>query len=41
MTLETNLEAAGLSGLRKSFGQWLASNGIGREAIVFAKRTSV
>ena len=39
MTFETNLEAAGLSGLRKDFGRWLASKGIGREAVVFATRT--
>lgn len=40
MSFESNLEAAGLSSLRRDFGQWLASRGIGREAIVFAKRVS-
>ena len=38
MAFESNLERAGLSDLRRQFAQWLASNGIGREAIVFAKR---
>jgi len=40
MTLESNLEAAGLSALRRDFGRWLASNGIGRTAIVFARNPS-
>jgi len=39
MTFETNLEAAGLSDLRQDFSRWLASKGIGREAIVFAIKT--
>jgi SAM-dependent methyltransferase len=39
MTFEANLEAAGLSDLRQSFGRWLATQQIGREAIVFAKTT--
>ena len=38
MIFEANLEAAGLSDLRREFGRWLASQGIGREAIVFATR---
>ena len=37
--LEMNLESAGLSDVRRSFGRWLASQGIGREAIVYAKRS--
>jgi len=40
MTFESNLEAAGLTDLREGFSRWLASQGIGREAIVFARRTS-
>ena len=40
MTFESNLEAAGLSELRRAFSGWLASQGIGREAIVFAKKQS-
>ena len=40
MTLEANLEAAGLSALRRDFGRWLASHGIGRTAIVFARNPS-
>lgn len=40
MHFETNLEAAGLSDLRRDFSRWLASRGIGREAVVFAKRTA-
>jgi hypothetical protein len=38
MTFENNLEHSGLADLRKDFGRWLASKGIGREAIVFATR---
>lgn len=38
MTFEANLEHSGLADLRKDFGRWLASKGIGREAVVFAKR---
>ena len=40
MTFESNLEVAGLTDLREGFSRWLASQGIGREAIVFARRTS-
>lgn len=36
MALERNLEAVGLSNLRRGFSRWLASEGIGREAIVYA-----
>lgn len=38
MALESNLEASGLTTLRRAFGQWLALNGIGRTAIVFSKK---
>jgi SAM-dependent methyltransferase len=38
MQLESNLEAAGLSEVRRDFSRWLASKGIGREAIVFARK---
>jgi SAM-dependent methyltransferase len=38
MQLEMNLEAAGLGKLRRSFSAWLAEQGIGREAIVFAAK---
>ena len=40
MAFESNLEAAGLSDLRRDFGRWLASKGIGRTAIVFARKTA-
>jgi len=36
MVLERNLEAAGLTQVRRGFSRWLASQGIGREAIVYA-----
>ena len=36
MELEKNLEAGGLTHIRRSFSRWLASQGIGREAIVYA-----
>jgi SAM-dependent methyltransferase len=38
MALESTLEAAGLGALRQSFGRWLAAEGIGREAVVYARR---
>lgn len=38
MNLETNLEAAGLGDIRREFGSWLASRGIGREAVVYARK---
>jgi SAM-dependent methyltransferase len=40
MALEKNLEAAGLTQVRRGFSRWLASQGIGREAIVYAVRSS-
>jgi SAM-dependent methyltransferase len=40
MSFESNLEAGGLSDLRREFGRWLASNGIGRTAIVFARKAA-
>lgn len=36
MALEQNLEAAGLTHMRRSFSRWLASQGIGREAVIYA-----
>jgi hypothetical protein len=36
MALEKNLEAAGLTEVRRGFSRWLASQGIGREAVVYA-----
>jgi hypothetical protein len=36
MSLERNLETAGLSQVRRGFNRWLASQGIGREAVVYA-----
>jgi SAM-dependent methyltransferase len=36
MALEKNLEATGLSHVRRGFSRWLASQGIGREAVVYA-----
>lgn len=36
MTMEMNLEKMGLSKLRRGFAGWLGSQGIGREAVVFA-----
>ncbi len=39
MALETGLEAGGLGATRRSFRRWLASEGIGREAVVYARRT--
>lgn len=36
MALERNLETAGLSQVRRGFNRWLASQGIGREAVVYA-----
>jgi SAM-dependent methyltransferase len=38
MALEMNMEAAGLTDVRTSFSRWLAQQGIGREAIVFARK---
>lgn len=38
MAFEMNLEATGLSELRRSFSRWLGQQGIGREAIVYARR---
>jgi SAM-dependent methyltransferase len=38
MALETRLDAAGLGATRRSFRRWLASEGIGREAVVYARR---
>jgi SAM-dependent methyltransferase len=36
MELEKNLEASGLTHIRRGFSRWLALQGIGREAIVYA-----
>jgi SAM-dependent methyltransferase len=36
MTMETNLEKAGLREVRREFARWLGTQGIGREAVVFA-----
>lgn len=36
MALEQNLEAAGLTHLRRGFLRWLASQGIGREVVIYA-----
>lgn len=36
MALEMNLEKTGLSNLRREFSHWLAAQGIGREAVVYA-----
>ena len=36
MALEMNLEKAGLTKVRREYGRWLGSQGIGREAVVFA-----
>ena len=36
MTIEMNLERAGLSKLRREFARWLGIQGIGREAVVYA-----
>jgi len=38
MALERSLETAGLGDLRRAFRSWLASEGIGREAVVYARR---
>ena len=38
MALEQSLEAAGLTHLRLGFSRWLASQGIGREAVIYAVR---
>ena len=38
MALERNLETSGLSHLRRGFQCWLASQGIGREAVVYAQK---
>jgi hypothetical protein len=38
MALETRLEEAGLGATRRSFRRWLAGEGIGREAVVYARR---
>ena len=40
MKLEQNLEAGGLTHVRRNFSRWLASQGIGREAIVYAVRVA-
>lgn len=40
MSLEIGLEVAGLGNLRRSFSAWLASQGIGREVIIYARRTN-
>jgi SAM-dependent methyltransferase len=39
MTFEQRLDAAGLGATRRSFRRWLAGEGIGREAVVYALRT--
>jgi SAM-dependent methyltransferase len=36
MTMEMNLEKAGLGEMRRKFARWLGKHGIGREAVVFA-----
>jgi SAM-dependent methyltransferase len=41
MALEMRLEAAGLGDLRRSFRRWLGAEGIGREAVVWARRPLV
>ena len=38
MTLEMRLDGAGLGPTRRSFRRWLADEGIGREAVVYARR---
>jgi SAM-dependent methyltransferase len=38
MALEQNLEATGLTHLRRGFSRWLASQGIGREVVIYAVR---
>lgn len=40
MAFERNLESGGLGDLRRAFAKWLASEGIGREAIVYARRSA-
>ena len=40
MELEKNLEAGGLTHIRRGFSRWLASHGIGREAVVLAVRSA-
>lgn len=38
MTYEMNLESAGMGEFRRAFSRWLADHGIGREAVVYARR---
>lgn len=38
MAFEQNLESSGLSHIRRSYLRWLASQGIGREVVVYAVR---
>jgi SAM-dependent methyltransferase len=38
MALEMSLERSGLSHLRRGFRRWLAAQGVGREAVVYARR---
>jgi SAM-dependent methyltransferase len=40
MALEKNLESHGLSHIRRGFSRWLAAQGIGRAAVVYALRSN-
>ena len=40
MNFEASLEQSGLSSFRRAFGSWLANQGLGREAVVFARKQS-
>jgi len=40
MALERNLEVAGLTEVRRGFSRWLSSQGIGRETVVYAVKSS-